>query len=74
MDFICGFPGVASQFGTEANVYDGVPRPGAGDERAEARAECDRVNKLALKFYVSGRVDSVVTNGTDIMARQFYER
>ena len=73
MDFIRGFPGVASRFGIEGIVYEGAPRP----EDGEARTEWDRLNKLALeklRFYVSGRVDRVVTNGDDITARQYYER
>ena len=40
MDFIRGFPGVAARFGITGMVYDGTPRPGAGDDNAEARGEC----------------------------------
>ena len=66
MDFIRGFPGVAARFGITGMVYDGTPRPGAGDDNAEARGEWDRLNRLAiekLRFYVSTRVDEMVTDG-----------
>ena len=54
-----------------------MPRPGAGDERAEARDEWDRLNRLAiekLRFYLSTRVNEMVTNGENITARTYYER
>ena len=57
MDFICGFPGVAARFGINYSyIYDGTPRPGAGDDNAEVREEWDRLNRLAiekLRFYTS---------------------
>ena len=77
MEFIRGFPGVAARFGFEGLIYDGLPRPGAGDERAEARAEWDRLNRLALeklRFYVSVRVDQIITDGEELTARQYYQR
>ena len=77
MEFIRGFPGVAARFGKTGIIYDGTPRPGAGEEQAEARAEWDRLNRLALeklRFYVSARVDEKVTDGEDITARMYYER
>ena len=46
-------------------------------ELLKARAEWDRLNILALeklRFYVSGRVDEMVTDGEDITARVYYER
>ena len=45
MDLIRGFPGVAARFGITAMIYDGTPRPGAGDDNAEARGEWDRLNR-----------------------------
>ena len=77
MDFIRGFPGVAARFGITGMIYDGTPRPGAGDDNAEARGEWDRLNRLAiekLRFYVSTRVDEMVTDGEEITARTYYER
>ena len=41
------------------------------------RAEWNRLNSLALeklRFYVSARVDEMVTDGEDIKARMYYER
>ena len=77
MDFIRGFPGVAARFGITGMIYDGTPRPGTGDDNAEAREEWDRLNRLAiekLRFYVSTRVDEMVTDGEEITARQYYQR
>ena len=74
MEFISGFPGVAARFGIEGIIYDGTPRPGAAEELAEARANWDRLNRLALeklRFYVSTRVDDIVTDGEDLTARQY---
>ena len=77
MEFIRGFPGVAERFGFTEIIYGGRARPGAGDELAEARAEWDRLNRLALeklRFYVSMRVDQIVTDGEDLTAREYYQR
>ena len=77
MDFIHGFPGVAARFGITGIIYDGMPRPGVGDDKAEAREEWDRLNRLAiekLRFYVSTQVDDIVMDGEDITARQYYQR
>ena len=77
MEFIRGFPGVAARFGIEGIIYEGTPRPGAAEELAEARANWDRLNRLALeklRFYVSTRVDDIVTDGEDLTARQYYQR
>ena len=51
MDFIRSFPGVANRFGITGIIYDGTPRPGAGDDNAEARGEWDRLNRLAIESY-----------------------
>ena len=40
---------MAARFGITKIIYDGAPRPGAIEERAEARAEWDRLNRLALE-------------------------
>ena len=77
MEFIRGFPGVAERFGFTEIIYGGRARPGAGAELAEARAEWDRLNRLALeklRFYVSMRVDQIVTDGEDLTAREYYQR
>ena len=76
IDFIRGFPGVAARLGITGIIYHRKPRPGAGDDNAEAREEWDRLNRLAiekLRFYVSTQVDDIVTDGEDITARQYYQ-
>ena len=76
MGFIRGFPGVAARFGIEGITEDGTPRPGAAEELAEARAYWDRRNRLAsekLQFYVSTRMDEIVTDGEDLTASQYYQ-
>ena len=55
MEFIRGFPGVAERFGFAEIIYGGRARPGAGDELAEARAEWDRLNHLALTALNRGK-------------------
>ena len=78
MDFIRGFPGVAARFGINYSyIYDGTPRPGAGDDNAEVREEWDRLNRLViekLRFYISTQVHDIVTDVEDITARQYYQR
>ena len=72
-----GFPGIAARVGFTEIIYDGRPRPGTGDKRAEARAEWDRLNRLALEklqFYVSVRVHQSSEDGEELTVRQYYQR
>ena len=75
MDFINYFPTIAHRFGFSEIIYDRVERPdGQGD--GQARARWDRLNGVALeklKFYVSDKVDTMVTKGQHgLTARQYY--
>ena len=77
MEFIRGFPGVASRFGIEGIMYNGTPIPGNAEELNDARAEWDRLNCLALeklRFDASVQVCDVVTDGKDLTVRQYYLR
>ena len=68
---------MAARFGITEIICDGAPGQGAGEERAEARAEWDRRNRLALeklRFFVSVRVDQIVTDGEELTAWQYYQR
>ena len=77
MEFIRGFPGVADHFGVREIIYGNIPRPAGGDHLAERQEDWDRLNKLALeklRFYVTVRVDDMVTQGEEITAREYYRR
>ena len=77
MEFIRGFPGVADHFGVREIIYGNIPRPAGGDDLAERQEGWDRLNKLALeklRFYVTVRVDDMVTQGEEITAREYYRR
>ena len=57
-------------------IYDGVARPEAENEQG-VQAAWDDLNRVALeklKFYVTTRVDDIVTNGDRLTAREYYER
>jgi len=49
MEFIDGFPGVASAFKVKDLIYDGVARPHNGDDLEERQAIWDQRNLLALE-------------------------
>ena len=69
--FIRGFKTVADLFGIQSIIYEGVVRPGAENEHG-IQAAWDDLNRIALeklKFYVTMRVDDIVTNGDRLMAR-----
>ena len=64
MEFICGFPMIADHFGVCWMVYENVARPVGGDnwvERQQALVDLNRVALEKLRFYVSVRVDGMVT-------------
>ena len=76
MVFIRGFETVADHFHIRGIIYDGVPRPGAENEHG-VQAAWDNLNRVALeklRFYVTTRVDDIVTNGDKLTAREYYER
>ena len=63
--------------GVRAIIYENVPRPERGDDLAERQAQWDTLNRVALeklRFYVSVRVDDMVTQGEEITAREYYRR
>jgi len=75
MEFIRGFPGIADHFGVRRIIYEDLARP-EGD-LAERQAQWDNWNRVALeklRFYVTVRVDDMVTQGEDITARVYYQR
>ena len=77
MEFIRGFPMVADHFGVRRMIYDGVARPVGGDDLAERQMAWDDLNRVALaklRFYVTVRVDDMVTQDEDITAREYYQR
>ena len=77
MEFIRSFPGVADHYGVRSIIYLNVPRPEKGDALAERQAQWDTLNRVALeklRFYVSVRVDDMVTQGEEITAREYYRR
>ena len=77
MEFIRGFPGIADHYGVREMIYGNVPRPDAGDNLAERQVAWDNMNRVALeklRFYVTVRVDDMVTQGEDITAREYFRR
>ena len=69
MEFIRGFPGIADHFGVRRMIYENLARPVGGDDLAERQAQWDNLNRVALeklRFYVTVRVDDMVTQGEDI--------
>ena len=77
MEFIDGFPGVASAFKVKDLIYDGVARPHNGDNLEERQAIWDQRNLLALeklRYYVSDKVHLVVAKGNrELTAREYYQ-
>ena len=68
---------VVDHFGVRQIIYDNVARPVGGDDLAERQLAWDTLNRVALeklRFYVSVRVDDMVTQGEDITARVYYQR
>ena len=54
-----------------------MPRPDVGDNLAERQVAWDNMNRVALEklwFYVTVRVDDMVTQGEDITAREYFRR
>ena len=52
-------------------IYGNVPRPVEGDDVVEWQANWDGLNRLVLEklcFYVTVRVDDMVTQGEEITA------
>ena len=77
MEFIRGFRGIADHYGVHEIIYGNVPRPDAGDNLAERQVAWDNMNRVALeklRFYVTVRVDDMVTQGEDITAREYFQR
>ena len=77
MEFIRGFPGIADHFGVRRIIYEDLARPVGGDDLEERQAQWDSLNRVALeklRFYVTVRVDDMVTQGEDITARVYYQR
>ena len=77
MEFIRGFPMIADHFGVRRIIYEDVARPIGGDELAERQLAWDNLNRVALeklRFYVTVRVDDMVTQGEDITAREYCQR
>ena len=66
MDFIRGFPGVANRFGITGIIYDGTPKPGAGDENAEARNRFTSFSPTVLKRFVVPDTDDFIIIDIDI--------
>ena len=77
MEFIEGFPMIADHFGVRRIIYENVARPVGGDDLEERQLAWDTLNRVALeklRFYVTVRVDDMVTQGEDITAREYYQR
>ena len=77
MEFIRGFPGIADHYGVRRIIYEEMARPVGGDDLAERQLAWDTLNRVALeklRFYVTVRVDDMVTQGEDITAREYYLR
>jgi hypothetical protein len=77
MEFIRSFPGIVDHYGVREMIYGNIARPIGGDDLAEHQLEWDKLNRVALeklRFYVSTRVDDMVTMGEEITAREYYRR
>ena len=76
MEFIRGFRQVADHFRITRMIYEDVARP-ADEDEAGLQARWDNTNRIALEklhFYVTMRVDDIVTNRNELTARQYYQR